>query len=641
MRTKPTSKAFLIILSVLAVSTLSACFPKAYTDKEEKDQLAHAIAIARVYQEKYAPSARIKEDTFHVYDSMPDGESKLYLTDWAYGDYTDGGEYQLYINTNTNAVYSDKMWSSVEVYGSKLAEKLYGLDESEMIVDVWGYTHLPFCEDDDAFAELTLSNMLPATDTVDEKYVRDLLAGDKYHFTYHIDVSEDVKMDMFKALDIKPLGKNVNISVRQFSEEAFTDRLNHPQKRSIANKEGMIDEYYSGMEDDAQDENTKDKTDKKRSKKVKKKEGAAKYDGTWYAQDESGDTLTIDDGNIRFESDSIDDEAVVEAKEEDDRIVLATSTDSDIPFWFYEINYYADKDMIEAYTQPMLDDDGGYKRTVFMRDEYDPGDTKMLELLYGDWEIMDDGELIQEPGMKRDRLRFALPQYHRVRFMTAGGDTESFDIELQDLFDDAGRTYDRLILSNRPGSGKYDWDEVRPGQSFQIMIANNLGGDYMMLRELGDERTGFATDGLKYDRSMQGVWMLRRADPNDYDNEFDEMTTTPSTVGIEDEIRQKDTSFYAIKWMEFGNSCTLQYVETEPAGDEDEMLEYYVPDDEYAYSAVNYEYKGQENMAHGGYFDPALVYVTTDGKGRIVEMSKLKYAPDGLYYDTGVMVFTN
>ena len=177
------------------------------------------------------------------------------------------------------------------------------------------------------------------------------------------------------------------------------------------------------------------------------------------------------------------------------------------------------------------------------------------------------------------------------------------------------------------------------------MIANNLGHDYMMLRELGDERTGFATEGLKYDRSISGTWMLRRPDPNDYDEELAGKTTTPSTVGIEDEIRVKGTAFHAIKWMEFGNSCTLQRVEITPTtvelvdGGPYDAIEYCLPDDEYDYSAVNYEYKGMENMAHGGYFDPALVYVTTDKEGKIVEMSKLNYALNGAYYDNGGMVF--
>ena len=397
---------------------------------------------------------------------------------------------------------------------------------------------------------LTLSNMLPATDTVDENYVRKLLENDEYHFTYHIDVKQDVDMDMFKTLDTQPLGRNVSISVRKFSDEAFTDRKYHPEKRSIADKEGLIDEYYSYMTEDDQGSDNEDSPD------------------------------------------------------------------------------YND------------DEQAGSKH-----DEYVSGDANMLELIRGDWEIMDDGETIQEPGMKRDRLRFSLPKDHRVKFITAGGDDESFDFELTDVFETPGNTYDRLTLSNCEGSGKYDWDEVRPEQSFQIMIANNLGHDYIMLRELGDERTGFATYGLRYDRSISGTWMLRRPDPNDYDEELAAETTTPSTVGIEDEVRQKDTSFHAIKWIEFGNSCTLQRVEIIPTtveldgGGPYDALEYCLSDDEYAYSAVNYEYKGNEDMAHGGYFDPALVYVTTDKEGRIIGMSRLDYAINGAYYDTGEMVY--
>ncbi len=635
-----------IILLATAAGLLGGCFAKGYTAEEEKAQLSRAIMIAREYQGKYAPDGRLKENTFHVYDSMKEGDHKLYLTDWVYGNYLDGGEYNMYVNTNTNMIYSDREWISVASYCRRLAGDLYGLDEDKMTVDVWGSAEVPFCEDDAAFGMLTLSNMLPATDTVDEAYLRDLMAKDDYRFSYSIDVSEDVDMDMFRTLDTKPLGRNVSIRVRQFSDEVFDDRKFHPEKRSIANKEGLIDEYYSDMEEDGENNGSMEDTENKKSGKSVQGNGTAgEYDGTWYAQDDSDAVLTIDKGLMSFEYGDVEDKANFEPKEEDDRIVLVEVPDDDIPFWFYEINYYPDDERIEAYTQPMLDDDGGYKRTIFRRDEYEPRDEKMLELLYGDWEIMDDGELIQEPGMQRDRLHFALPQYHAVRFITAGGDKETFNIELTDVFEDAGNTYDRLTLANRPGSGKYAWDEVRPEQSFQIMIANNLGYDYMMLRELGDERTGFATDGLKYDRSISGTWMLRRPDPNDYDEELAGKTTTPSTVGIEDEIRVRGTAFHAIKWMEFGNSCTLQRVEITPTtvelvgGGPYDAIEYCLPDDEYAYSAVNYEYKGMENMAHGGYFDPALVYVTTDKEGRIVDMSKLNYAINGKYYDTGEMVF--
>ncbi|MBQ7706389.1 MAG: hypothetical protein IJT72_01260, partial [Lachnospiraceae bacterium] len=130
------------------------------------------------------------------------------------------------------------------------------------------------------------------------------------------------------------------------------------------------------------------------------------------------------------------------------------------------------------------------------------------------------------------------------------------------------------------------------------------------------------------------------------DGEYESLVTTPSTVGIEDEIRMKNTSFYAIKWQEFGNSCTLQRVEVTPTiatidGEDENALAYSIPDAEYAYSAVNYEYSGRGNMAHGGYFTPGLVYVTTDNRGQITEMVGFKYAWDGMYYEHGEKIFDN
>ncbi len=115
-------------------------------------------------------------------------------------------------------------------------------------------------------------------------------------------------------------------------------------------------------------------------------------------------------------------------------------------------------------------------------------------------------------------------------------------------------------------------------------------------------------------------------------------------MGREDKLRIKGDSFHAIKWTEFGNSCTLQRVEPVPVTLEDfdgkdvDGLSFVMPDDEYAYSTVNYEYKGREKYCHDGYFDPQFVYVTTDKNGQITEMSVIDYAYDGYYYDTATEV---
>ena len=44
---------------------------------------------------------------------------------------------------------------------------------------------------------------------------------------FAIDVNESVDIDVFKKLDRTPLGKNVSLSVRRYSNEAFRNRKNN------------------------------------------------------------------------------------------------------------------------------------------------------------------------------------------------------------------------------------------------------------------------------------------------------------------------------------------------------------------------------------------------------------------------------
>ncbi len=275
----------------------------------------------------------------------------------------------------------------------------------------------------------------------------------------------------------------------------------------------------------------------------------------------------------------------------------------------------------EAVSEEMTDDGDGSGFS----------EAEILSYLEGPWEIMDDGELIQEPGLQRDIMIFSVNGDHTMQFIRPNGEEAEFVFTLSDTFDDIKGTYDRITFENAAGGGKYAWEEVRSTQSFQVMIANNLGLDYLMLRELGDERTGFASDALRYDRSIQGLWMLRRPVPDDYDGAYETEPTTPSTVGSEEMLRLTDTSFYALKWMEFGNSCTLQLVDVINSGAD--TLAYSVPHEADAYSAVNYEYKDMQDMAHGGFFSPVLLKVTTDKDGQVIETEGFEYAGEGLYFD--------
>ncbi len=267
------------------------------------------------------------------------------------------------------------------------------------------------------------------------------------------------------------------------------------------------------------------------------------------------------------------------------------------------------------------------------------GEEQTIRYLEGDWEIMNGNGHIQEPGEERDILHFGNAENHGASY-SKNGEIVRFTYELADRYDTGKPLYDFLTLHNRDKKPKFGWDEVRDTQQFQVFLANDYGHDYMMLSERGDERTGFATDGLVYERSLGGTWFFSRYIPPVVGDDYVPDDRMPSTVGKEDELRVKGDSFHAIKWTEFGNSCTLQRVEPVPVtfkdyvGADVEGLCFAMPDDEYAYSTVNYEYKGKEMECHDGFFDPKFVLVSTDENGRIIEMSVIDYAGNGYYYDT-------
>ena len=108
----------------------------------------------------------------------------------------------------------------------------------------------------------------------------------------------------------------------------------------------------------------------------------------------------------------------------------------------------------------------------------------------------------------------------------------------------------------------------------------------------------------------------------------------------------KGDIFYAMKWLEYGNSCTLQEMELwveRPSlfGMNEEVFAYKPIDDEYKNVAINYNYKGREDECHDGYFTPTLVEVETDENGEIILMSEMAYADEGYYYPYGEAAMDN
>ena len=140
-------KSKLITVFAVALSTciLCACFPKGYTDKEEKAQINAAVALTEKYTDEYAPDAYISKRDFCVLDRQTEGNPKLYLTDWAEGKFKDSKNhknYSVYVNTKTGEVYTDHNWDEVDSYGRKLFYEQFE-DAYKMNFTLLGFLTLP------------------------------------------------------------------------------------------------------------------------------------------------------------------------------------------------------------------------------------------------------------------------------------------------------------------------------------------------------------------------------------------------------------------------------------------------------------------------------------------------------------------
>lgn len=117
--------------------------------------------------------------------------------------------------------------------------------------------------------------------------------------------------------------------------------------------------------------------------------------------------------------------------------------------------------------------------------------------------------------------------------------------------------------------------------------------------------------------------------------------TDGDITGIDDakmnELRNKDTTFYAYRWLDMGSEVYLQEVNTtitdimfEDGSTKDAMY-YSYKDNGHALTAVRYPVKGAEKLANSGDYRPALVKVTTDKDGNVTELAEMQQIGYGYY----------
>ena len=180
------SKLITVFALALSACILVACFPKGYTDKEEKAQINAAVKFTEKYTDEYAPDAYISKSDFCVLDRQTEGDPKLYLTDWVEGKFKDSKNhknYSVYVNTKTGEVYTDHNWDEVDSYGRKLFYEQFE-DAYKMNFTLLGFLTLPYKDGDNSFGDITLSKMLPGDEETNESFVKDVFFGSDYEIPF-------------------------------------------------------------------------------------------------------------------------------------------------------------------------------------------------------------------------------------------------------------------------------------------------------------------------------------------------------------------------------------------------------------------------------------------------------------------------
>jgi hypothetical protein len=269
------------------------------------------------------------------------------------------------------------------------------------------------------------------------------------------------------------------------------------------------------------------------------------------------------------------------------------------------------------------------------REVYD----NLVWYLDGDWILIPNNSLLSDGTEPRDVFSFDYGNM-TMTYTKADGDFAVYDFSLTNLFEQDQGAFDCLVLHDKDAD-KYGQQFLvgEDGASFQLFLADNNGWDYMLLRPVGKKDIPMEEIAMSYNMPTNGCYTFVR--------KYEEFGNKMETFSDPNQYRLvKDGMFYAIKWLTYGNSVTLQEVEiwTEKPtlfGMNEEVIAYKPIDDEYRNVAINYNIKGMENDPHDGFFDPVLVEVETNADGEVTLMNPLAYADEGYYYPYGDAAMDN
>ena len=249
---------------------------------------------------------------------------------------------------------------------------------------------------------------------------------------------------------------------------------------------------------------------------------------------------------------------------------------------------------------------------------------EVLDRLDGVWFISESSNLIQPMDDLYDSLTFDAKS-RTVTYHLAYADEEiTYDVGFEHVFDDAENACNVLSLTcTDMTSGFPDASMGKSGMNadFYVMFT----GQTLLMRDCGNGISVLGEYGFNPARMAYDWWVFYR--PWDYvDDEI-----------YDDAELKKDSTFFALRYEDFGSDCLLQEVEPEYFdsinlyGMDTSALAIRFADNAHPFSKVAYSYKGCEALAHSGEFAPALLEVTTDAKGEIVSYEEYPYYGLGYY----------
>ncbi|MBQ9437638.1 MAG: hypothetical protein IJU50_04845 [Lachnospiraceae bacterium] len=259
---------------------------------------------------------------------------------------------------------------------------------------------------------------------------------------------------------------------------------------------------------------------------------------------------------------------------------------------------------------------------------------EMLQFLEGEWELHKGGEKIMPYDEEPDTLTFSSKMGLAAFKRGSTGASAGFVYEVSDLYDEAQEEQNLLTLLGV--DIHYDYSErfeelIGSEAQFQIFLANDLGVDTLILREVSKEvdwltdnpgiSPVFSEEVLTWEDSDLGFYIYTRKGES----------VLSSSLGQEDLLRLSDADFTAFKFSDYGDSCTLIPVELSLSEEDPDVFAIRPLDKGLGLSTVLYPYAEGGEEAHSGKYDPVLIGVKTNGNSEITDTIVFAYEGNGYY----------